>query len=627
MVKAKMTASERKRAQRERLKAKGEYAIYRINENLKMKQRRKKRKDAMTVDEKHKLLKQQRDNMRKYRLKQKLKDDTQNQNLNESATTNDHSKFANRSTFGKALAKVRRNLPKCPLKSEEIIYKLAEEICPQILKKSPINHAQHKVTNETRERVVNFYKKDCISYQAPGARDFITVRNNGKKEKVQKRYLCMTLSEVFSLFVQEFPNNLISRSFFCELRPAYVQLRSETPQNTCLCIYHENIRLILQSLSFLPNNFTDFLQLVTCHLDSEMCSFTQSCEQCGHLKKFEELVDSIEINILETPINYSTWANDESGKLIRMKLCSTTDEILEILRKKLPQFLKHCYIHRHQSIYFENLKNLLPTKTLLLHIDFSENYTFPYQDEVQSAHWTSHSCTIYTVIAYFIDNSNKITLPIVVISDYLNHDKYAVNVFNEKVIEYIKLQYQSAEISKIIFKSDGTGQHFKQKYSLCLITCRPEDVEWHFTATSYGKGPIDGLGGTIKRCVREATISRKIDPRSAKDFEMCAKKLCPNITTFFISNDEILNKKHEIDNKLFPNGQPINGIYDIRNMHCFAKMDPYKIKASVTSTSSSHKEFEFKNARAVNENMKRCSRSNNNLNSKRLNSGRSKNYK
>ena len=43
--------------------------------------------------------------------------------------------------------------------------------------------------------------------------------------------------------------------------------------------------------------------------------------------------------------------------------------------------------------------------------------------------------------------------------------------------------------------------HFKQKYSLCMTTLMDENVEWDFSATSHGKGDIDGLGGTYKQIV------------------------------------------------------------------------------------------------------------------------------
>ena len=34
-----------------------------------------------------------------------------------------------------------------------------------------------------------------------------------------------------------------------------------------------------------------------------------------------------------------------------------------------------------------------------------------------------------------------------------------------------------------------------------MLTLMDENVEWDFSATSHGKGDIDGLGGTYKQIV------------------------------------------------------------------------------------------------------------------------------
>jgi len=37
------------------------------------------------------------------------------------------------------------------------------------------------------------------------------------------------------------------------------------------------------------------------------------------------------------------------------------------------------------------------------------------------------------------------------------------------------------------------------------------DAEWDFFATSHGKGPCDGLGGTVKRLAARASLQRTYD--------------------------------------------------------------------------------------------------------------------
>jgi hypothetical protein len=40
------------------------------------------------------------------------------------------------------------------------------------------------------------------------------------------------------------------------------------------------------------------------------------------------------------------------------------------------------------------------------------------------------------------------------------------------------------------------------------------DVKWHFFATSLGKGACDGIGGTIKRLPRNASLQNALKSRS-----------------------------------------------------------------------------------------------------------------
>ncbi|GBN89236.1 hypothetical protein AVEN_197866-1 [Araneus ventricosus] len=120
-----------------------------------------------------------------------------------------------------------------------------------------------------------------------------------------------------------------------------------------------------------------------------------------------------------------------------------------------------------------------------------------------------------------------LSIPVVVVSNYMQQDKYDVATFTDVIIENLKKSHAKFNMKNVIYQSDGTVKHFKQKFSLCLGTIMHENFQWQFTATSHGKGAIDGLGGTIKRRVREATHLRNIDPRAAEEFVDCTKKAMP----------------------------------------------------------------------------------------------------
>ena len=158
--------------------------------------------------------------------------------------------------------------------------------------------------------------------------------------------------------------------------------------------------------------------------------------------------------------------NDE-GRLARVKLSGCLSDVIEAINLKLGFFLGHVFVKHAQSSSFKQKKANLSANTALFHFDFSENYQFVPQDEVQSGHWYHLSCTLFTVMVHYKDiHSDDIrSEPIVVVFDYMNHNKYAVHVFLNKVFESFEKSNPELQIEHKIFQSDGAAQHFKQKFS------------------------------------------------------------------------------------------------------------------------------------------------------------------
>ena len=103
-----------------------------------------------------------------------------------------------------------------------------------------------------KELIVKFYNRDDISYQLSGKRDYITFRDNdGTKTTLQKIILLYSVRETFQLFLTEYVNTNINLSLtsFNDLRSMNILVQSYMPERSCLCTYHENVNLLLKSLS------------------------------------------------------------------------------------------------------------------------------------------------------------------------------------------------------------------------------------------------------------------------------------------------------------------------------------------------------------------------------------------
>ena len=159
---------------------------------------------------------------------------------------------------------------------------------------------------------------------------------------------------------------------------------------------------------------------------------------------------------------------------------------------------------------------------MVLQVDFAENYTAAYQDEIQSAHWNQKQVTIFTSVAW----SDADPLSYVVVSDSLDHDKKALATFLVRAVQNICQKHP--HLRQIHIFSDGAASQFKNKYLWAFLSSSFQDmfpnlhVEWHFFATSHGKGAVDDVGGTVKRAVSTAVLSRQERVHTAADFAQVA---------------------------------------------------------------------------------------------------------
>ena len=196
------------------------------------------------------------------------------------------------------------------------------------------------------------------------------------------RYMLMSLGEAHGLAVNGGIN--ISRSKFCSLRPKHIKLMEERPHNVCVCVVHENIRMLLEVLkdhTNLPGCVTKFTNELVCDPSSKKCMSLQ-CELCKKqlsTNKPEDESDPI--------VKYYQWQGT-GNDLQKVTIQETVSTAFDELQRQLPAFLIHVYVKRQQKCFFDTKKSEVDGKQCVLHVDVSENATPKSQDEPQSAHWT-----------------------------------------------------------------------------------------------------------------------------------------------------------------------------------------------------------------------------------------------
>ena len=175
--------------------------------------------------------------------------------------------------------------------------------------------------------------------------------------------------------------------------------------------------------------------------------------------------------------------------------------------------------------------------TAVLQVDFVENFSTFWQDEVQSAHWHKEQVTVFTAALW----QNKECKSAVVISDDLNHCKESVLVF----VETLLTNLLQDDIKVVHIWSDGPSSQFKNRFVAAALPwlekqCKVK-IDWNFFAASHGKGPVDVSGGTIKRMASTEIIKRRAIINDAKSFLGRVKNLS-KINVSFKTAREVQNR-------------------------------------------------------------------------------------
>ncbi|CAG2209514.1 unnamed protein product [Mytilus edulis] len=134
------------------------------------------------------------------------------------------------------------------------------------------------------------------------------------------------------------------------------------------------------------------------------------------------------------------------------------------------------------------------------------NYSCKSLAEVQSAYWNQTPVTIHPVVVYFRGQSKLEHKSIAIISDELSHSTSTVCTFLDSLIPVLK--EICPNVKCVYYWTDSPSSQYRNKTIFDLIANHSSvygiQARWNYFEAGHGKGPCDGLGGTIKRMADEA---------------------------------------------------------------------------------------------------------------------------
>ena len=99
----------------------------------------------------------------------------------------------------------------------------------------------------------------------PGRKDYISIKRNIHQ---QKRLKLCNLNELFRAFKEKNPTVSLGFSKFCSLKPKWCVLAGSAGTHAvCVCTIHQNVKLLLELLNVL---YQDFLKYIVCNTSNSV---------------------------------------------------------------------------------------------------------------------------------------------------------------------------------------------------------------------------------------------------------------------------------------------------------------------------------------------------------------------
>lgn len=450
--------------------------------------------------------------------------------------------------------------------------------CRSFLSRKLMKSNSNRLTTLTYERlnsgsktflsnkVCKFFERDENSRLCPGKRDI--VRKDGISK--QKRYLNATMRELHTVFLES--NFKISLALFCRLRPFWVVKANPANRDTCLCVKHENMNLIIQKLHFLKiikeNSTFDIVRTLTCpgNERKEDC-YKRKCSQCKDKTIMYSAFDGdFQTEVKQWTTEVETRISSKTKKEIKVKITLkrtypiTYVELVNKFENIQDSFLLHNMNIKHQFDAIKELKSKLTSKDLLIHIDFAENYVCKYDTEIQSVHFgaSRQQITLLTGVAY----SSGLKEAFCTVTPELDHSASAVLAHLTPVLQHYL--HQNQEIENLHFLSDSVSSQYRNKTIFHIMSTKLPELlpnirtqTWNYSEAGHGKGAPDGVGATLKRTADEI-VAQGNDINNFDVFFNVIKSKINNILLFSISKESITNSTENLKLSA-PNLKPVRG--------------------------------------------------------------------
>lgn len=331
-----------------------------------------------------------------------------------------------------------------------------------------------RVSPEIQKNIVEFYLNDTNSVMCSGMKELKKIKlDEGSSVLVPKKILLYDLKNLYIDWVKK--SNLKKvpcLAFFSQLRPKQCVFAGDPgTHNICVCQLHQNIKLKLAATGT-KLNYREVISSSVCFIDNKNCML-HKCNRCPGKEGIREFLLSHSSSNETTKIKYTNWRsvpilnknseNPSSSRVTIAEFEESFDKFIDNFTEDMWNITEHHFISFEQKNYLNQCRDNLNKNTGIIIMDFAENYSFISQDSTQGFYFNNTQASLFTVTLYYKNQINEEVevTSYCVISDSTKHQAFSVNVFQEAVLNRIKIEFPW--INSVIYFSDGAPTQFKNK--------------------------------------------------------------------------------------------------------------------------------------------------------------------
>ena len=296
-------------------------------------------------------------------------------------------------------------------------------------------------------------------------------------------------------FFKKNPLEQVGRTTFFTNRPAHILKSSSLQTFGCLCQTHENAGLMLKTLrSVVPSTIS-----------------VSPDTFCGDYPDAESVSTLVEQADTTSEISFSEWQRVKCGdgkqrtKIVVCKL--PADDFLQKVTRVVEDFRDHAGRVNTQYVELKKLKDSLPTTSLLLQMDFAENFSCSSGPRnVQSSYWNPQIVTLHPIMVYYRETVGGGASFCYMSSVPSHNTTMVVTILKSLLLTELRPLLDHLDINKVYYITDSPVSQYK--FIFYVVSCHQQifgmPAVWHYFEKGHGKGPCDGIGGAVKRGAAQA---------------------------------------------------------------------------------------------------------------------------